>query len=72
MNLSISSFDHEYVGLLFSLTVERTFHADRPVILNVAHLDEVARIAQTARIYALSIDAGQLDGAVAVCRTFHV
>lgn len=34
--------------------------------------DEVARIAQVARIHALLIHASQLDGAVVMCCTFHV
>lgn len=49
-----------------------TFDANRPMILDVTHLDEIARIAQGARIQTLLIYAGQLDGAVAMCRTFHL
>lgn len=58
--------------MLFDLIVILTFDANRPMVLNMASFDEIARIAQVARIHALLIHASQLDGTVGVRCAFHV
>lgn len=58
--------------MLFDLIVNLTFDTDRPMILDMTSFDEIARIAQVARIHALLIHASQLDGTVVMRCAFHV
>jgi hypothetical protein len=68
----MSFFSIRKISNIIQFNNERTFDADRPMIMYVTDFDEVARIAQSARIQTLLIYAGQLNGAVVVRCTFHV
>lgn len=71
----------QYIYFFFSITEmssiiqlnsERTFDADRSMVMYMTNFDKVAWIAQSARIQTLLIYAGQLNGTIVVRCAFHV